>query len=179
VSAEDHPPGPAAQRPAAEAGARERAKAPAAARELRHGGAPGPGRRSSPGFTLLELIIVTVMMGILAAIAFPIYRGFREDAATATLQEELRLISTAEEMYFVEFDRYTDDPSRLDYRLRDDVQLELQTAGGASGGGDPGTGWAGRITDPDFGVRCAVFHGAAAPYAPATVEGQVACDGGG
>jgi prepilin-type N-terminal cleavage/methylation domain-containing protein len=191
----------------------------------------------SRGFTLLELLIVTVMLGILAAIAFPIYRGFREDAAIAALKEELRLISTAEEMHFVEFDRYTDDPARLDYRLRDDVQLELRTAGGgggsggsgggppgggppgggppgggppgggppgggppgggppgggppgggppggggsgsggASGGGDPSTGWAGRVTDPDFGVRCAVVHGNASPYDPATIEGEIACD---
>lgn len=201
---------------------------------------PGPRRPPPPGFTLLELLIVTVMLGILAAIAFPVYRGVREDAAIATLKEELRLISTAEEMHFAEFDRYTGDPSRLDYRLRDDVRLELRTAsgdggsgasggggppgggppggnppgggpsgggppgggppgggppgGGAPGGGSPGggspgsgsgggtpsgtsgIGWAGRLTDPDFGVRCAVFHGDATPYAPATVEGRTACD---
>lgn len=133
-------------------------------------GAPASGAR---GFSLLELLTVTVLLGILAAIALPVYRGFKERAATGALQTELRTLNNAQELYFVEHDAYTDDVSRLQYSPGEDVRVELRAAGGA------GAGWTGRLTHGVYGVRCAVFHGSASPLAPATDEGSIACDEGG
>lgn len=126
-----------------------------------------------PGFTLLELLVATVMLGVLAAIALPIYRGFRERAATSSLQSELRTLRNAQELHFVENDGYTDDLGVLDYEPGSDVEVELRAGSGED------VGWAGRLSHRNEDVRCAVFEGSAPPYDPATDEGTVACDGGG
>lgn len=203
--------------------------------DLPAGGRGIAGRR---GFTLLELMIVTAMLGILAMIAFPIYRGAREKASIAALQRQLRALASAEELHFVEYNSYTDDVEELDYRPADDVGVELRVAGGRGGrgagpsggdgpgrgspgpppdGGPPaaggpgggsspaggrdaggapageptgpeadaspgdgerggGAGWSGRLTDPEFGTRCAVVYGDAAPFEPASEHGTIACD---
>lgn len=41
-------------------------------------------RRNSKGFTLIELIIIIIILGILAAVAIPRYLDMRQDAANAT-----------------------------------------------------------------------------------------------
>lgn len=131
---------------------------------------------SSRGFTLLELMIVTVLLGILAMIAVPFYQDFRRNAARGALRQQLRTLAQAQQMHFLEYDVYTNDVDDLDYRPARDLQTEFHVAGG---GGGSSAGWSARLTDPDFGVRCAIFHGGATPFAPATVEGEIACDEGG
>lgn len=140
--------------------------------------ASGRGRdvARSPGFTLLELLVVTVILGILAAIALPVYQGIRKRSAMSALQTELRTLHNAQELYYVENDTYTDDLSRLQYEPGEDVAVELRAT---AGGGGAGAGWSGRLTHDDFGVRCAYFQGSATPFEPATDRRTIACDEGG
>ena len=51
--------------------------------------------RSSRGFTLIELVIVIVILGILAAVAIPKYEDMQEQARSATLKGQLGSIRSA------------------------------------------------------------------------------------
>lgn len=60
--------------------------------------------RNQRGFTLVELMIVIVIIGVLAAIAVPAYRSYVSKAQERTCEANRRTISTAATMYYIEND---------------------------------------------------------------------------
>ncbi|MEC9488790.1 MAG: prepilin-type N-terminal cleavage/methylation domain-containing protein [Halanaerobium sp.] len=64
--------------------------------------------RSKEGFTLIELMIVIVVIGILAAIAVPRIADVRSKASVAVIKSDLHNIQTSLEMFYVEHDQYPD-----------------------------------------------------------------------
>jgi prepilin-type N-terminal cleavage/methylation domain-containing protein len=69
------------------------------------------------GFTLLEVLVVSSIIGILAAIAIPSLAGARKSAYQSACVKALRSITDAEEMFFRDNTRYTDNWSELDNYL--------------------------------------------------------------
>lgn len=59
------------------------------------------------GFTLIELMIVLAIVAIIAAVAIPLYNGYRERAIRAEAEQELLNIQTVEEDYFNSYREYT------------------------------------------------------------------------
>lgn len=59
------------------------------------------------GFTLLELLVVSSIIGILAAIAIPSLNGSRRSALEAACIKSLKSLADAEEMFFNRNQRYT------------------------------------------------------------------------
>ena len=66
------------------------------------------------GFTLLELLIVVIVIGILAGVAIPQYLKVVERGKVAKAKNNLALIAQAEKMYRTEHTSYTSDISLLD-----------------------------------------------------------------
>jgi type IV pilus assembly protein PilA len=65
------------------------------------------------GFTLIELLVVIIIIGILAAIAIPVFLNQRKKGYDSAAKSDLRNLATAEESYLTDFDVYTDDYDEL------------------------------------------------------------------
>jgi prepilin-type N-terminal cleavage/methylation domain-containing protein len=61
-----------------------------------------PMTSSRRGFTLVELVVVALVMGILAAIAIPRYSGSKEKAYVAVMMADLHSAAIYEEQYAAE-----------------------------------------------------------------------------
>ena len=57
-------------------------------------------RRLSSGFTLVELLVVVVILGVLAAIAIPQFSSNTEDAKLAALDSSLAEMRNSVELYY-------------------------------------------------------------------------------
>lgn len=64
-------------------------------------------RRCPPGFTLIELMITVVIVGILAAIAYPSYQNYVKQTRRSDAQIALTQAANQQERYFTECNAYT------------------------------------------------------------------------
>jgi len=124
--------------------------------------------RSQRGFSLIELLIVVVIIGILAAIAIPKFQNTKGKANAASLRADLRNLVTAEEAYFYDNSAYTTDVTALNIRITTGVTISFGTANAG--------GWSAKVTHPlAWPIECAVFFGGVPALPPASNEGLIVC----
>jgi prepilin-type N-terminal cleavage/methylation domain-containing protein len=72
--------------------------------------------REKQGFTLIELMTVVIIVGILAAVAVPLYRGQVKKAIASEGAALVGSVRTAERIYYAEHDNYN--------ATKDDLNIE-------------------------------------------------------
>jgi len=58
------------------------------------------------GFTLIELLVVVIIIGILAAIAVPVFLSQKAKAQSAEAENDVRNLAGSEEVYLTDFGTY-------------------------------------------------------------------------
>jgi len=71
------------------------------------------GGRNARGFTLIELLVVVAIIGVLAAIAIPVFSSRQGKAYEARVETDARNAATAEEAYYVDMSSYLEGDCAL------------------------------------------------------------------
>ncbi len=126
--------------------------------------------RHRNGFTLIELMVVTVIIGILAAIAIPKFSSTKNKAYNAAMKSDLRNLVTIEEEYFYDNTTYTTDKTAagLNYNESSGVTVTITVTAG------PPVGFSAISVHTSTASTCAIYI-TTAPVAPATNDGVPKC----
>jgi prepilin-type N-terminal cleavage/methylation domain-containing protein len=126
--------------------------------------------RSTSGFTLIEVLVVVVIIGLLASFAVPRYSETRLSAFRAVLVSDLRNLATSQEARWRMHEGYAASLAELDIHPSPGVTLDLTEADHA--------GWAARAVHGSLPREtCGVYYGTAGAVnaAPASSPGEIRC----
>ena len=124
--------------------------------------------RRRPGVAAVELVMATVIVGILAAASVPAFANPAARANSARVRADLARYARAQDAYFGVHGRYATTLEQLGVRASAGVLL-TPVEGTADG-------WSVRAVHPSAEPgTCALHHGRVAPVAPATAPGVIAC----
>lgn len=84
------------------------------------------------GFSLVELMIVVVIMGILIAVAIPLYGAITKNANNKTCATNIKNIKSAATSYFSSYDQKPIDKANLE-NMMESGSLPVCPLGGAYG----------------------------------------------
>ncbi|WP_305789612.1 type II secretion system protein [Symbioplanes lichenis] len=91
-------------------------------------------KKDDEGFTLIELLVVVVIIGVLVAIAVPVYLNYRQGAADKSAQSDVRgAISTIEQYYTDNGNVYPTTPTGKQVWSATKQSFNLGTATGTTG----------------------------------------------
>ena len=126
-----------------------------------------PISRIKAGFTLIELMIVIVIIGLLAAIAIPKFTDSKSRAYVAAQRSDLANLATQQELYFFTNRAYAANVGAVGITPSNGITLAIVEASG--------TGWSASTSHAATAVRCAVYYGTAGAVSPAVAPGMINC----
>ena len=120
------------------------------------------------GFTLIELIVVAVILGLLASIAIERFANTKEKTYLAAMKADLRNLITAEVVFSTDSLRFTTviGSGGLTYQITTGNTMPSIVL--------TGDGFTALIGNSNTPRTCVIFMGST-PIAPATNEGEPAC----
>jgi type IV pilus assembly protein PilE len=125
--------------------------------------------RFRKGFTLLELLIVVLIIGIMSAFAIPRFQNTKGKAYASSMKSDLRNVASQQEQYFTYNGTYSNDLGLISMTSSQGVTITVIEANGR--------GWSATATHPSaYPMVCAVFYGQAVPVSPAITEGVIRCE---
>ncbi|WP_051549543.1 type IV pilin protein [Nocardioides sp. URHA0032] len=99
-------------------------------------------KEKDQGFTLIELLVVIVIIGILAAIAIPIFLNQQKKGVDAGVKSDVKQLADLEETYYVDHTDYKEgaDTAALksaftDFKVTEDSSVYAVTKGATTVGG--------------------------------------------
>ena len=126
--------------------------------------------RREGGFTLIEIVIAVLLIGILTTIAVPKFQAHKRQAHVASVISQLRHLQQAQEHHYLEADRYADAIGSLpDLQVASKIPVVI-VAGTQMG-------WSATARYRETTVVCAIFYGTAPIPPPATPadDGEPVC----
>ena len=121
------------------------------------------------GFTAVEFTIGLTIVGVLGAVAVKQIAAAKHTAEMIAMKIDLNRLVVAEEVYFADSAKYTNELSDLEFRSTKDVAKPKVVA--------KTSGWAAIILGRDKVTppRCGVGVNDENPIAPSTADGQAVC----
>lgn len=120
------------------------------------------------GFTLIELIVVAVILGLLASIAIAKFANTKERTYLAAMKSDLRNLVTAEVVYSTDSLRYTTAIGS------GGLVYQITTGNTGPSIALTGDGFTAQMGNTNTPRTCVIFMGST-PIAPAVNEGEPAC----
>ncbi len=123
----------------------------------------------APGFTLVELLVAAVVVGILVALAVPRFGEGREPRLVAAMRSDLRDLATAEDSYYYDKAAYAPSLGLLpSFTPSPGVTVVVNLA--------TQSGWSATASAVESPRRCVLFVGIVPPAGTAAVEGRITCE---
>ena len=79
--------------------------------------------KKTKGFTLIEILVVVLIIGILAAVALPQYQLVVNKAKYTQMVNMVRALGNAQEDFYLAHDRYTNDLNELTVSLPEGLEI--------------------------------------------------------
>lgn len=95
------------------------------------------GEYKQPGFTIVELLIVIVVIGILVAITIVAYSGVQQKATDSVRQSNIEATAKALELYYIDNGKYPGYGSEFSLRAWVEANLKLPESSLIAPGDNP------------------------------------------
>lgn len=119
------------------------------------------------GFTIIEMLVVMVVIGILATIAFVRLQAQKDKATIAGMTSDLRATSEEQEAYYFQHQAYSPTIDSLNSNPSPG-NIVVINEGTASG-------WSGTISNPKVAQKCYITIGSAVPVGSSQADRGIDC----